>query len=81
MESNENSEGKGGILKEAISEGVGLATRVFFPGAPSTIDEQDISNCIFKQCFKAKIIFSSMIFQSVRFFFTFTACTIVYWFM
>ena len=49
--------GKGGIQKEAISEGVGLATQVFFPGTPSTIDEQDISYFIFNQCFKAKIIF------------------------
>ena len=44
--------GGGGIQKEAISS----------PGAPSTIDEQDISYFIFNQCFKAKIIFSSMIF-------------------
>ena len=47
----------GGIQKEAISEGVGMATRVFFPEAPSTIDEQDISYFVFNQCFKAKIIF------------------------
>ena len=76
--------GKGGIQKEAISEGVGLATRVFFPGAPSTIDEQDISYFIFNQCSKAKIIFSSMIFYlplAECVFFTFTACTIVYCFM
>ena len=55
-EGDENSEasggGGGGIQKEAISS----------PGAPSTIDEQDISYFIFNQCFKAKIIFSSMIF-------------------
>ena len=62
MEGNENSEGREGIQRETISEGVGLATQVFFPGAPSTIDEQDISYFIFNQCFKAKIIFSSMIF-------------------
>ena len=49
--------GKGGIQNEAISEGVGMATRVFFPEAPSTIDEQDISYFVFNQCFKAKIIF------------------------
>ena len=54
--------GKGGIQNEAISEGVGMATRVFFPEAPSTIDEQDISYFVFNQCFKAKIIFLSMIF-------------------
>ena len=74
----------GGVQKEAISKGVGLATRVFFPGAPSTIDEQDISYFIFNQCFKAKIIFSSMIFYlplTECVFFTFTACTIVHCFM
>ena len=41
--------GGGGIQKEAISEGVGLATRVFLPGAPSTIDEQDINYFVFNQ--------------------------------
>lgn len=54
--------GKGGIQRKAISEGVGLATQVFFPGTPSTIDEQDISYFIFNQSFEAKVIFSSMIF-------------------
>ena len=39
-----------------------MATRVFFPEAPSTIDEQGISYFVFNQCFKAKIIFLSMIF-------------------
>ena len=39
-----------------------MATRVFFPEAPSTIDEQDTSYFVFNQCFKAKIIFLSMIF-------------------
>ena len=77
--------GKGGIQNEAISEGVGMATRVFFPEAPSTIDEQDISYFVLNQCFKAKIIFLSMIFYlpsaECVFFFTFTASTIVYWFM
>ena len=34
-----------------------MATRVFFPEAPSTIDEQDTSYFVFNQCFKAKIIF------------------------
>ena len=75
----------GGIQKEAISEGVGLASRVFFPRAPSTIDEQTSSYFIVNRCFKAKIIFSSMIFYlpsaECFFFSTFTACTIVYWFM
>ena len=62
-----------------------MATRVFFPEAPSTTDEQDISYFVFNQCFKAKIIFLSMIFYlpsaECFFFFTFTASTIVYWFM
>ena len=49
--------GKGGIQRKAISEGVGLATQVFFPGTPSTIDEQDISYFIFNQSFEAKSYF------------------------
>ena len=72
--------GKGGIQRKAISEGVGLATQVFFPGTPSTIDEQDISYFIFNQSFEAKVIFSSMIFylpSAECVYFTFTACTIV----
>ena len=77
--------GGGGIQNEAISEGVGMATRVFFPEAPSTIDEQGISYFVFNQCFKAKIIFLSMIFYlpsaECVFFFTFKASTIVYCFM
>ena len=33
----------GGVQKEAISEGVGVASRVFFLGALRKIDEQAIS--------------------------------------
>ena len=36
---NGNSEG-GGVQRESISEAVGVASQVFFPGAPSKIDEQ-----------------------------------------
>ena len=59
---------------------MGLASQVFFPGAPSTIDEQAISYFIVNRCFKAEIIFSSLIFYlpSAECFFFFTACTIVY---
>ena len=69
----------GGGQKEAISEGV--ASSVFFPGAPSKIDEQDISCFTVNRCFKQispqKFLFSSMIFywRSAEFF---TACTIVH---
>ena len=77
-----NSEGRGGGQKEAISEGVGVASSVFFfSGAPSKIDEQAMScftvNWCFKQVSKQKILFSSTIFylRSAEFF---TACTIVY---
>ena len=81
---NGNSEGgRGGSRGRQFPRGVGLASRVFFfPGAPSTIDEQVISHFIVNRCFKAKIIFSSMIFNlpsaECCFFFTFTASTIVY---
>ena len=41
-EGNGNSEGRG-IQKEAVSEGVGVASRDFFQGAPSKINRQAIS--------------------------------------
>ena len=34
-----------------------LTSRVFFPGAPSKIDEQTISYCTVNRCFKSKIVF------------------------
>ena len=37
---NGNSEGGGGVQRESISEAMGVASQVFFPGAPSKIDEQ-----------------------------------------
>ena len=48
-----------GVQKETISEGVGgLASQVFFPGAPSKIDGQAISFFTASRCFKAKLIVS-----------------------
>ena len=71
--------GGGGIQKDSTSEEIGLASRIFFPRAPSTIDEQAISYFIVNRCFKGKIIFfiDDLLFAVI----TFTACTIVYWFM
>lgn len=40
-EGNGNSEGGGGgVQRESISEAVGVTSQVFFPEAPSKIDEQ-----------------------------------------
>ena len=49
-------EKQGAVKKEAISRGggVGVASRVFFPGAPSKIDVQAISYLTINRCFKAK---------------------------
>ena len=58
-----------------------MASSVFFPGAPSKIDEQAISCFTVNRCLKQvspqKFLFSSMIFywRSAEFF---TACTIVH---
>lgn len=35
-----NGNSEGGVQRESISEAVGVASQVFFPGAPSKIDEQ-----------------------------------------
>ena len=45
----------GGVQKEVVSEGVGIASRVF-PGAPSKIYEQAISYFTVNRFFKAKTI-------------------------
>lgn len=50
-----NSERRG-VQKEAISEGVEVASRVFSLGAPSKIDGQAISYYTVNLCFKAKSI-------------------------
>ena len=50
-----NSERRG-LQKEAISEGVEVASGVFSLGAPSKIDEQAISYYTVNLCFKAKSI-------------------------
>ena len=79
-ESNGNSEGRRGA-KGGNFRGGGVASSVFFPGAPSKIDEQAISCFTVNRCFKQvspqKFLFSSMIFywRSAEFF---TACTIVH---
>ena len=36
----ETQGGGGGVQRESISEAVGVTSQVFFPGAPSKIDEQ-----------------------------------------
>ena len=46
--------GGGGVQKEAISEEVGVASLVFFIGAPSKIDEQAIGYFTFNRCFRPK---------------------------
>lgn len=48
--------GGGGVQKEAISEGVEVASGVFSLGAPSKIDQQAISYYTVNLCFKAKSI-------------------------
>ena len=50
-----NSERRG-VQKEAISEGVEVASGVFSLGTPSKIDEQAISYYTVNLCFKAKSI-------------------------
>ena len=64
MEGNGNSEGRG-VQKKAICEGLSggcydgllsLSSSLFFPGAPTKIDEQAISYFTVNWCFKAKII-------------------------
>lgn len=44
-----------GVQKQAISEIGGVASRVFFPGAPSKIDEQAVSYFTVNRSFKARI--------------------------
>ena len=56
-EGNGNSEGRGwGFKKGQFRRGWGVASRVFFPGAPSKIDEQATSYFTVNRCFKAEII-------------------------
>ena len=55
---NGNSGGKGGggvFQKQAISKIVGVASRVFFPRAPSKIDEQAVSFCTVNRSFRARV--------------------------
>ena len=49
--------GKGGgvFQKQAISKIVGVASRVFFPRAPSKIDEQAVSFCTVNRSFRARV--------------------------
>ena len=54
-EANRNFEGRG-FQKEAISDLWWVASRVFFPGALSKINEQAISYFTVNRYFKAKII-------------------------
>ena len=58
---NGNSEGMGeggeGVSRRRqFPRGWEVASRVFFLGAPSKVDEQVISNLTVNRCFKAKII-------------------------
>ena len=45
-----------------------MAFRVFFPRAPTKIDEQAIRFFTVNQCFRAKLLFSSMIWSAECFF-------------
>ena len=70
-EGNGNSEGRG-IQKEAISEEVGVASRDFFPGAPSKSNRQAISYLLIG-ALKQKLLF--MVCSRLSAFLT--ACSIV----
>ena len=54
----------GGVQRESISEAVGVASQVFFPGAPSKIDEQAQLSVILPliDVSKQKLLFSLIIF-------------------
>ena len=57
-----------GVQKGAISEGVRGGLSSFFPRAPTEIDEQAISFFTVNRCFRAKLLFSSMIWSAECFF-------------
>ena len=58
-----------GSKKGAISEGGGgVASRIFFPRTPTKIDEQAISYFTVNRCFRANLLFSSLIWSAECFF-------------